>query len=353
MSLRIGVYAVCKDEAANVARWAASCADADARVVTDTGSADDTVARLQTAGVTVRHAAIVPWRWDEGHNAGLHGLPADVDVAIRLDLDEALAPNWRQVVEAAWTEGTTRLRSRYQWQPGHVIWCDRIHARRGFRWRMATHEWLHAWDGAPQVEKWTDAVLFIQERAEGKTHPTDLQLLTTAVQEAPADARTRWYFCRELAFAGKPADEQAAAWDQYLAMPGGDPHERAFAMRQLAELRPESARRYLFLAAVEAPAEPEAYLRLAADSQAKGDPVGALYWARFACQAQPGAANHASEAIAYGPVSAEVGVQAALQLGRLEEARQLCRVGIARRADHPELSEILADLDTPTDGPRC
>lgn len=353
MALRIGVYALAKNEADNVIRWEMSCRDADVRVVTDTGSTDATIAGLQAFHVYGRHARIVPWRWDDAHNAALHGLPDDLDVAIRLDLDEALVPGWREILEEHWTPGTTRLRCRYEWAPGQVILCDRIHARHGFRWRGATHEWLHAWDGSPQIEKDLERVLIVQRRREGKKHSHDLSLLEAAVAEEPHDARARWYLAREYGFAGKTAEEQAAAWDRYLAMAGGTAHERAFALRALAALRPHDARRYLNLAALESPAEPEAYLRLAYDCQEKADPAGALYWARFACQAAPQMENHGSEHAAYGAMPCEVAVQAAIALGRLGEALEYCRQGLARRPDHPELLEILADLSTPTTGPRC
>jgi len=351
--MRIGIYAIAKNEAANVARWAASCAEADVRVVTDTGSTDGTPERLMEAGVDVRHGAPVPWRWDDAHTLSLMHLPADVDVAIRLDLDEALAPGWREVVEREWAAGCTRLRCRYEWQPGEVIWCERIHARSGFRWRTATHEWLCAWDGSPQLERSAPEVLFVQRRQDGKVHRSDLELLEAAAREDPRDARTLWYLARELGFAGKPAEEQAAAWDRYLATPGGTAHEHAFAWRALADLRPAQARRYLLMATCDAPEEPEAYLRLAADCQAKGDPAGALYWSRFACQCPPGNENHASEHVAYTAAPCEVAVQAAIQLGRITEAVHWGRLGMERAPEHAVLAEIVADLTSPTAGPRC
>lgn len=350
--LRIGIYALAKNEADNVARWDASSRDADWRVVTDTGSTDGTLGLLHDAGASVRDARIVPWRWDDAHNAAMQGLPDDLDVAIRLDLDEALAPGWREVVERHWTEGTTRLRCRYEWAPGQVIRCDRIHARSGFRWRVATHEWLHAWDGSPQIERDIEDVLFVQRRREGKKWSHDLSLLRIAVAEDPRDARAAWYFARELGFAQSPPEEQAAAWDRYLSLPGGTAHERAFAMRALAGLRPAEGRRWLMLAAMESPAEPEAYLHLAADSQAKRDPAGALYWAGLAVQAPPEAENHGSEHHAYGPLPAEIGAQAALLLGRRAEALHFVRQGLAKRPDHPELLDLLADLSADPPGPR-
>ena len=344
MSLHIGIYALAKNEADNVARWEESCREADCRIVTDTGSTDSTLQELHARGVPTRTASILPWRWDDAHNAALQGLPEGLDVAIRLDLDEALAPGWREALEEVWTAGTTRCRCRYEWAPGQIIWCDRIHARSGFRWRVATHEWLHAWDGSPQRELDLERLLFVQRRREGKKWGHDLTLLEVAIREDPHDARAAWYHARELGFAGRPAEEQMAAWDRYLAMQGGNPHERAFALRQLASLRPADARRYLTLASLESPAEPEAYLALAYDCQQKGDPAGALYWAGFAVQAPPQLENHASDHGAYGCLPAEIGLQAAIQLGRPAEAIAMARAGLARNPDHAELLDLHADL---------
>lgn len=348
--LRIGIYALAANEAANVARWEESCRDADERVVTDTGSHDETAALLAARGVEVRHARIYPWRWDEAHNTAMHGASADLDVVIRLDLDEALAPGWREVIERNWTPGTTRLRCRYEWDIDQIIWGDRIHARKGFRWRGATHEWLHAWDGSPQIEKDLEECLIVQRRKPGKKHSSDLPLLRAAVAEEPHDARAQWYLARELSFIADP--EEAAAHDRYLAMPGGTAHERAFSLRRLADLRPSDARKYLTLAALEAPAEPEAYLRLAVDCQALGHYTGAVYWSLFAVQAPPQAENHASDHIAYGTLPAEIGAQSAILVGRRAEALYFIREGLKRRPDHPELLDLLADLTASTNGPR-
>jgi hypothetical protein len=350
MALRIGIYAIEKNEAANVARWEESSREADVRVVTDTGSGDGTPELLAARGVKVREAFVVPWRWDDAHNAGMQGLPPDVDVAIRLDLDEALAPGWREVVERNWTEGTTRLRCRYEWGPGEVIVGDRIHARSGFRWRSPTHEWLHAWDGSPQVERDIEDVLIVQRRTPGKVHTSDLELLRIGTKEEPNDARMAWYLARQLSFTNDPSE--AETLDKYLAMPGGSSHERAAALRRLAELRKDDARRYLTLAALEAPAEPEAYLGLAADCQARGNYAGALYWSLFAVQAPPGAENHASDHIAYGPTPAEIGANAALILGRASEALYCIRQGLAKKPDNPALLDLLSDLSDQTKGPR-
>jgi len=140
--MKIGVYALCRNEEKHVFDWAESCDDADLAVVTDTGSTDTTVQRLKAAGATVATGYVCPWRWDDAHNLSLNHLPPDVDVAIRLDLDERLQPGWREAIERAWVDGTNNLRYRYVWswkdhpggQTGLTFHADRVHGRHGFRW---------------------------------------------------------------------------------------------------------------------------------------------------------------------------------------------------------------------------
>ena len=58
--LKIVVYAICKDEEQFVDRWMDSMSEADRVVVLDTGSTDDTVARLEARGAAVTVETIVP-----------------------------------------------------------------------------------------------------------------------------------------------------------------------------------------------------------------------------------------------------------------------------------------------------
>lgn len=295
--MKIGVYALCKNEEKHVFDWAESAADADVLVVTDTGSTDTTVQRLKAAGVTVATGYVCPWRWDDAHNLSLNHLPPDIDVAIRLDLDERLQPGWRQAIERAWVDRTNNLRYRYVWSwrdhPGGTpeleFFCDRVHARHGFRWSGATHEGLVCWKGdrfvaiAEGLEIW-------HHRDQGKWHATDLELLRVAVAEAPQDARMRWYLARQCDYMGLA--EAAAQFAAYLKLPGGTTTERSYALRVLARLTGEES--HLHQAAREAPHEPDAWERLAALRLDQGDYREALGFAKVATQAD-GPMTHATD----------------------------------------------------------
>jgi len=279
---------------------------------------------------------VCPWRWDDAHNLSLHHLPSDVDVAIRLDLDEVLVPGWRSIVEAAWAPGTTQLRYRYAWSESVVFHSDRIHSRQGYRWQAATHEGLVRWSG-PDSVAWTNELLIRHRRDPGKCHPTDLTLLEQAVREAPTDARTRWYYARELDYAGR-GDDAVREFELYLTMPAGTTSERAYARRVLARLRPKTAIRQLVAAMVETDNEPEAYLLCAESAKSVGDPVAALHYARQAVACPATAQTHASDPRAYGPEPADLAGELAYQLGLHHEALDHYREA-ARRAPGDERYE--------------
>lgn len=76
--MRVAVYTIALNEAAHVERWASSAADADYRIVADTGSTDETVERLTRAAVTVHRIAVRPWRFDVARNAAMALIPAAV-----------------------------------------------------------------------------------------------------------------------------------------------------------------------------------------------------------------------------------------------------------------------------------
>jgi glycosyltransferase involved in cell wall biosynthesis len=262
--MKIGVYALAKNEIKHAAAWAESCREADVRVVTDTGSTDGTVEALEAAGVTVARGYVCPWRWDDAHNLSLNHLPPDLDIAIRLDLDERIQPGWREAVERAWADGVNNLRYHYVWSwapdgsEGLTFHCDRVHARRGFRWAQATHEGLICWNG-DKVQTFAEGLQIHHHRDAGKKHVTDLTLLEVAVREAPHDARAQWYLARELDYAGRA--EAVEAFRHYLTMPGGTATERSYAERSLYRLTGDE--QHLHNAAKEAPGEPDGWERLA------------------------------------------------------------------------------------------
>jgi hypothetical protein len=343
--MKIGVYALCRNEEKHVFDWAESCDDADLAVVTDTGSTDTTVQRLKAAGATVATGYVCPWRWDDAHNLSLNHLPPDVDVAIRLDLDERLQPGWREAIERAWVDGTNNLRYRYVWswkdhpggQTGLTFHADRVHGRHGFRWAGATHEGLVCWQGDRRI-KIADGLEIWHYRDQGKRHTTDLALLRTAVAEAPHDARMRWYLARECDYAGLP--EAAAQFAAYLKLSGGTATERAYALRVLARLTGDEA--HLHKAAKEAPWEPDAWEGLAKIRNAQEDWREAYAFARVAVEAA-GEPTHATDPNCKLRCL-DLAAVAAWKLGQQPEALRMAEQAAAQCPDNPRLAEKAAGM---------
>ena len=75
--MKIIVYAICKNESKFVDCWMNSMTEADAVVVLDTGSSDDTVEKLRRRGAIVERAEIFPWRFDTARNRSLALAPSD------------------------------------------------------------------------------------------------------------------------------------------------------------------------------------------------------------------------------------------------------------------------------------
>jgi hypothetical protein len=344
MSLKIGVYALARNEEKHAFDWSHSCDEADVRVVTDTGSTDSTVDRLRQSGVTVATGNVVPWRWDDAHNLSLYHLPSDLDVCIRLDLDERLSPGWRDVIEREWTDGTNQLFYKYVWSWASdgtedlVFIADRIHSRRGFRWSAPTHEGLICWHGEKRSKMITDLQIF-HFRDKGKKHTTDLELLRIAVREAPHDARAQWYLAREMDYAGMP--EAREAFERYLQMDGGIATERAFACRILWKLTGDPA--YLVQATAEAPDEPEAWERLAflAYRQREWAKVVACAERAVACE---NIGTHCSDPLARTRAMDLLAV-ALWELGRRPEALTFARQALARWPEDARLRSNVAAME--------
>jgi hypothetical protein len=335
--MKIGVYALAKNELKHVEAWAESCREADVRVVTDTGSTDGTVEALVQHGVTVCNGYVVPWRWDDAHNLSLNHVPPDVDVCVRLDLDERLQPGWREAIEREWDGTHNCLRYRYVWSwkadgtPGLVFNADRVHARNGFRWTAATHEGLVCWTG-DKKQRIIEGLEIHHHRDAGKKHVTDLALLRVAVREAPHDARAWWYLAREMEWAGDP--QAAATFTHYLGMPGGIWTERAYAYRALWRLTGDL--QHLHHAAKEATGEPDAWQQIAFWHYMRQE------WREchaFAVQAidANGESTHATDPEAKTKAY-DLAAVAAWNLGLRPEALRLAREAVARCPGDPRLA---------------
>jgi hypothetical protein len=268
-SLVVAVYTIALNEAAHVERWAKSAVDADYRIVTDTGSADDTVELLTQAGVTVHRIAVRPWRFDVARNAALALIPADVNVCVSMDMDEFLEPGWRPQLEAAWTAETTALFCRLAARaslddPMPRVWpSKKFHARWGYRFRRAVHEEL-VYTAGNEVAGDCPGILVhhIQDRNKA-TRSQYLPLLELAHKEDPEDSQICFWLGRDYQWSGRP-DRGVETLQRYLALQSSTwTEERSEAMRCLARMQPDQRMAWLDKARIEAPHRREIWLDLA------------------------------------------------------------------------------------------
>lgn len=264
--MRIAVYAIAKDEAHNVKQWAHSCADADFRVIVDTGSSDKTVEIARECGVEVHEQHFDPWRFDVARNLSLSVVPEDVDLCISLDLDEVLVPGWREEIERSFTADVTRFRYLYTWSwnedgtPGLQYAGDKIHSRHGYEWKYPVHEVLIA--TKEESHHWTNAQIH-HHRDQEKSRAQYLPLLEIAVSENLNDDRNAHYLAREYMYSERFL-EAAVEFKRHLALPTARWNaERAQSMRYLAICEPDSAEDWLRQAIATAPARREPWVDLA------------------------------------------------------------------------------------------
>lgn len=257
--LKICVYAISKNEAKFIKRWADSARDADVIVLADTGSTDGTPDIARACGVQVHNICITPWRFDHARNASIALIPRDIDVCVCIDVDEVLEPGWREEIERVWVPGqTTRLNYFFDWGCGIKFRYEKIHSRHGYFWHHPCHEYPVYDKRITEVYAYTDKLLVSHHPDPTKSRGQYLDLLELSVQEDPNCPRNAFYYARELSFHSKWQDSIDAI-NRYLKLPGATwGNERCYAYRVMGKCYSElgnlsEAEKSFYLAAAEAP----------------------------------------------------------------------------------------------------
>jgi glycosyltransferase involved in cell wall biosynthesis len=232
-NLKIGVYAICKNEEKFVKRFCESAKDADEILILDTGSTDGTIELAKKYGAKVYEARVSPWRFDIPRNTALSLVSKDIDICISLDLDEVLEPGWREEIISKWTPTTTRLRYLYDWGNNLRFYYEKIHARVGYRWHHPVHEYPRPDERIKEEYSTTSKLLVTHHPDNTKSRGQYLDLLKLSVKEDPTCPRNAFYYARELTFYSM-WEEAIVALKKYLGMESATwDHERSFAMRLL------------------------------------------------------------------------------------------------------------------------
>lgn len=286
--MKVFVYTISKNEEKNALSFAENMREADEIYVLDTGSADDTVRLLKSAGVNVAVKKYKTFRFDKARNDAMKLMPDEDAICVCPDLDERFEPGWRAKLEAAWTKDAGRARYRYVWSmnpdgsDGVTFITDKIHSRRGFHWIHPVHETLQKTDRGDTVFVNTDIVLR-HYPDDTKSRGQYLPLLELACKENPEDDRSAHYLGREYMFHGRYV-EAINELKRHLALKSATwSDERCASYRYIAKCykalnQPAAAESYLMHAAAEAPHLREPLFELAESYYLRGEWHGVLHF---------------------------------------------------------------------------
>jgi glycosyltransferase involved in cell wall biosynthesis len=265
--MKVAIYTIALNEEQFVEKWYESAKDADYLLIADTGSTDSTVAKAEALGINVIKISINPWRFDDARNASLSAIPSDIDYCIPLDMDEVILPGWRKELEKALEDEVTRPRYKYTWSwnsdgtPGLQYGGDKIHARKGYRWKHPVHEVIAA-DRMQEKQGWYDIEIHHYPDST-KSRGQYLPLLKLSTVEDPNDDRNAYYYARELYF-NREFEDATKEFLRHLSLPTAKwAPERAASYRYLAKCNPAEAKGYLLKAIQEDPNRREPRVELA------------------------------------------------------------------------------------------
>lgn len=210
--MKVAVYMIVGAGEKNLGRAIASAAGADVvTVVFTTPNRDvaDAAAIPPCMRPQFHEVAISPFRFDDARNAALALVPDDIDACIALDADETLEPGWREALDATMADQlvppwSATITFNFDGQP--FLQNNRVHSRRGWRWRHPCHEAL-----VPSMQIATLPVachaLHMTHRPDvTKPRPNYLELLAWGQHEDPTSQRMLHYYGRQLMFAGYCSD---------------------------------------------------------------------------------------------------------------------------------------------------
>jgi tetratricopeptide (TPR) repeat protein len=346
--MKVAVYTIALNEVKFVKTWYESAKDADYLLIADTGSTDETRELAKSLGITVIDIGIKPWRFDDARNASLAAIPLDIDYCIALDMDEVLIEGWRTELEKAHQEGWTRPRYQYTWNwkedgtPGLQYGGDKIHTRKGYRWKHPVHEVLVT-NQSNEIQGWVG--LQIHHHADNsKSRSQYMPLLQQSVLEDPHDDRNSFYFGRELFFYNQK-ERAIEEFKRHLSLPKAKwPPERAASMRYLARLVDDlfEKEEWLKTAVKEAPNRREALVELAEFYHNQKMWEKCLTAAETALAIEEKPLEYLCEEFAWGHMPYDFAALAAYNLGNIEKALTYGTKAVELNPDELRLQTNLA-----------
>jgi len=349
----ICVYAICKNEGHFVERWMDSMSEADLVVVTDTGSDDDTVARLRARGAQVYVEPVTPWRFDVARNNSHAHVPEDVDIAVCTDLDEIFRPGWRAALEAVWQPDTSMANYLYNWSlkpdgtPETQFHYFKIHKPRAYEWVCPVHEYLRYIGGGAEKKVFAQGVVLDHYPDHTKSRGSYLPLLEMAVQEDPMSDRMTYYLGREYMYAARWQD-CIDTLEGYLKLPTAWwAEERCAAMRWIAKSchqlgREEDSYRWSYRAIAEVPVMRDAYVELAQAAYSRKDWRTVLFSTARALAIEKKSECYVNAGYAWDHTPDDLAAIACYYLGLYQTALEHAKKALSYLPDDKRLQSNLA-----------
>lgn len=114
--MKVCIYAICKNEERFVKRWLASAEEADEIYINDTGSTDKTIELLKNnpkVHLIQNQNPKEVFRFDKAWNKILSYIPQNMDLLVRLDLDQSFTAGWRAILEEEVNEFSEKEKEKF------------------------------------------------------------------------------------------------------------------------------------------------------------------------------------------------------------------------------------------------
>lgn len=359
---KVCVYAICKNEEKFVDRWMDSMGEADAVIVTDTGSDDATVERLRARGAVVYVDPVRPWRFDVARNLSLDHVPEDADICVCTDLDELFEPGWRECLERAWIPEAKSGRYLYNWSlkkdgsPDVQMYYSKVHARHGFRWTCPVHEYLSYVGGGFKTTVTIHGMVLNHHPDPAKSRGSYLSLLELAVEEDPAGDRVAYYLGREYMYKGE-WQKCIDALKRHLSLPSATwREERCASMRWIAKSyhslgNTKEAYAWYFRAIAEAPAMREPYVECAKTAYLVADWPMVLFMAEEALKIKEKSKTYVNMGYAWDYTPHDLAAIASYRLGLYERSLGYAKAALTASPNDERLKNNLQLIAQKVPGP--
>lgn len=348
-TIKIYVYAICKNESQFIDRWIHSMSEADGIVVLDTGSTDDSFEKLKKTSAYIKQEIISPWRFDTARNKALEMVPEDVDVCVSTDLDEVFLPGWCEYLKKNWSLQATAAKCRHIWSfnpdgsEGGVFWPIRIHKRHDYTWSHPIHEILSYIGSGPEQVITLPSIQLNHYPDPHKSRAQYLTMLEEACKVNPSDERDRFYLGREYMYHGHWL-QGIQTFKTYLSLPHATwKEERCAAMRFIAKCYinlhdTSKAIFYLEQAIKESPYLREPYVDLAYLYYSTNNWQSCAKYCDLALQIPRPSENYINEPHAWNETPYDIGAIAHFRLGHYDRSLAFAAIASSLSPNDKRLS---------------